>query len=385
VLSSIQLSDIYILIRLEVPACEGISQKKFANFVLAVMFVIGKAMEIWHTQKEKVSAKAGKQTKRGILMSIPQLQIGHIKPRFPIMQGGMGVGISLSGLASAVANAGGVGIISGTGITTEELREHIRMARKLTFGMGYIGVNVLFAMKDFAEKMKAALEEKVDFIISGAGFSRDMYTWGKESGIPVISIVSSAKLAKLAQKLGAAAVVVEGFEAGGHLGTDRPLFEILPEVIEAVDIPVIAAGGILTGEDVAKAVGMGASGVQIGTRFVASVECDAPLSFKEKYVEATLEDTILVKTTVGLHGRAIKNHFTDMISGENKLKIDKCHDCLKNCSYRFCTLDSLLRSVAGDVENGLVFAGARVHEINNILSVQEIMDNIIVEYLEAVR
>ncbi len=297
------------------------------------------------------------------------------------MQGGMGVGISLSKLASAVANAGGVGIISGTGISIEELRNHIRKARELTNGMGFIGVNVLFAMNDFSEKMKAAMEEKVDFIISGAGISRDMYNWGKEYGIPVLSIVSSAKLAKLSERLGASAVVVEGNEAGGHLGTERPLFDILPEVVEAVKIPVIAAGGISTGEDVAKALSMGAAGVQMGTRFVASEECDAPMSFKQKYIAANKEDITMVKTSVGLHGRAIKNKFTDLISDDKKVKIDKCYNCLRNCSYRFCTLDSLLRSVGGDVESGLVFAGAKVDEIKEIMPVKKIITNIMDEYL----
>ncbi|WP_205651003.1 NAD(P)H-dependent flavin oxidoreductase [Ectobacillus funiculus] len=305
-------------------------------------------------------------------------------PRVPILQGGMGVGISLSGLSAAVANAGGIGIISGTGISIKEMRTHIRRVRVLTKGRGYVGVNVLFAMKDFAEKMKAAIEERVDFIISGAGISRDMYAWGENAGVPVISIVSSAKLAKISERLGAAAVVVEGCEAGGHIGTDRPLFDILPEVVRAVKIPVIAAGGILTGEDLAKALKVGASGVQIGTRFVASEECDAPLAFKQKYVDAQERDIMMVKTTVGLYGRAIKNQFTELISSVDKVKIAKCHDCLKNCSYRFCTLDSLLRSVGGDVENGLVFAGARVQDIKDILPVQQIINNIMEEYKKAV-
>ncbi|ADU31049.1 NAD(P)H-dependent flavin oxidoreductase [Evansella cellulosilytica] len=313
-------------------------------------------------------------------MRIPQLTIGHMKPKFPIIQGGMGVGISLSGLASAVANAGGIGIISGTGISIAELRDHIKKARQLTNGAGYIGVNVLYAMTDFAEKIKVAMEEKVDFIISGAGISRDMYAWGKQYNIPVISIVSSSKLAKMSQRLGAAAVVVEGCEAGGHLGTDRPLFDILPEVIEAVEIPVIAAGGIVNGEDVRKALDMGAAAVQMGSRFVASVECDAPLSFKEKYIKS--QDTTIIQSVVGLPGRAIKNNFTEKISDDKKVKIEKCVSCLKKCSHRFCIYDSLLKAKDGDAEEGLVFSGSRVHEINDILPVKQIIDRIVRELLE---
>ncbi len=312
-------------------------------------------------------------------MNFSGLIIEHMKPRLPIIQGGMGIGVSLSGLAAAVANAGGIGTISGTGISVDMLRDHIRKARELTKGIGYIGVNVLFAVNAFADNIKAAMEEKVDFIISGAGFSRDMYSWGREYGVPVISIVSSARFAKLAEKMGAAAVVVEGFEAGGHLGTDRPLFDILPEVIEAVKIPVIAAGGILHGDDIARALQMGAAGVQMGTRFVASNECDAHPAFKQMYLDCKEGDAVLVKTTVGLQGRAIKNHFTDLISDGKKVKIPHCYDCLKNCSYQFCTMDSLMKSIDGDVQNGLVFAGARVHEIDNILPVQVIMDSIMKE------
>ncbi|MDG5789580.1 nitronate monooxygenase [Evansella sp. AB-P1] len=317
-------------------------------------------------------------------MNFPQLKIAHMKPRVPIIQGGMGVGISLSGLASAVANAGGIGIISGTGIPIEEMKGHIRKARELTNGIGYIGVNVLYAMTDFAETMKAAMEEKVDFIISGAGISRDMYQWGKEYEVPVISIVSSAKVAKLSQRLGASAVVVEGFEAGGHLGTDRPLFDILPEVVDAVDIPVIAAGGIINGKDVRKAIEMGASGVQMGSRFVASVECDAPQSFKDKYLSAKKGETTLIKSVVGLEGRAIRNAFTERISDDKKVKIDKCYSCLKKCSHRFCILDSLLTSRGGNAEDGLVFSGSRVHEINDILPVKKIIDGIMDEFRSSV-
>ncbi len=312
----------------------------------------------------------------------PQLQIAHMKPKLPILQGGMAVRVSTAKLAAAVANAGGIGIIAGTGLTVKELVDEIKKARDLT--AGYIGVNVLFAVEQFAKLMLAAMKEKVDFVISGAGFSRDMFAWGKDHGVPVLSIVSSARLARVAEKLGAAAVVVEGKEAGGHLGTDRSVHEVLPEVLSVVEkIPVIAAGGIVDGFDIARTLGEGAQGVQMATRFVASTECEAHPNFKEKYLAAEEDDVILIDSPVGLPGRALRNNFTDSISGEGRKPIAHCERCLKQCSTKFCILDALKRAVNGDVENGLVFSGEFVHRIKEILSVQEIMDRLSAQFEQA--
>ncbi|MGE5577925.1 MAG: NAD(P)H-dependent flavin oxidoreductase [Syntrophothermus sp.] len=311
----------------------------------------------------------------------PQLTIAHMKPKLPIIQGGMAVRVSTARLAAAVANAGGIGIIAGTGLTVKQLVDEIRRARDLT--SGYIGVNVLFAVEQFARLMLAAMKEKVDFVISGAGFSRDMFAWGKDHGVPVLSIVSSARLAKVAEKLGAAAVVVEGKEAGGHLGTDRSVHDVLPEVVAAVDIPVIAAGGIMDGFDIARALGEGAQGVQMATRFVASTECEAHPNFKKRYLAAEEDDVILIDSPVGLPGRALRNKFTDSISGEGRRPIAHCERCLKQCSTKFCILDALRRAVDGDVENGLVFSGEFVHRIKEILSVQEIMDRLSAQFEQA--
>ncbi|HOJ77553.1 MAG TPA: nitronate monooxygenase [Bacillota bacterium] len=295
-------------------------------------------------------------------------------PQIPIIQGGMAVKVSTGKLAAAVAQAGGIGTIGGTGMTPEELTDEIRTAKALT--SGYIGVNVLFAAKQFAELMLTSMREKVDFVISGAGFSRDMFSWGKEFGIPVLAIVSSARLAKLAEKMGAAAVVVEGKEAGGHLGTDRPIADIIPEVVAEVEIPVIAAGGITDGNDIARMIKLGATGVQMATRFVMSDECEAHPNFKAKYLQASAEDVTLIQSPVGLPGRSLKNRFTQLIAGEGRVSIAKCERCLKHCSAKFCILESLRRAVAGDVNDGLIFSGEFVYRIKEILPVQEIMNNL---------
>ncbi|MDI6870965.1 MAG: nitronate monooxygenase [Bacillota bacterium] len=295
-------------------------------------------------------------------------------PRLPIIQGGMAVKVSTGRLAAAVAQAGGIGTIAGTGLTQAELVDEIRKARDLT--AGYVGVNVLFAVQQFAELMLTAMKEKVDFVVSGAGFSRDMFTWGKDHGIPVLAIVSSARLAQVAEKLGAAAVVVEGKEAGGHLGTDRSVNELVPEVAAAVRIPVVGAGGIMDGFDIGRLLKLGAAGVQMATRFVASLECEAHARFKEKYLSARAEDVVLIKSPVGLPGRAIRNNFTESIAGEGRRAIEHCERCLKRCSAKFCILEALRRAAAGDVENGLVFSGEFVHRITEVLPVQEIMDRL---------
>ncbi len=309
---------------------------------------------------------------------IPQLKIAHMQPRLPIIQGGMAVKVSTGKLAAAVANAGGIGTIAGTGLTLSELSEEIRKARTLTNGRGYFGVNVLFAVTQFAELVKRAMQEKVDFIVSGAGFSRDMFEWGKEYGVPIIAIVSSARLAKLAEKLGAAAVVVEGKEAGGHLGTDQPVKKILSEVVAAVKIPIIAAGGITNGQEIAEVIKMGAQGVQMATRFVLSEECEADPKFKQMMLNANQDDVILIESPVGLPGRALKNPFTELVS-RGATRITKCEKCLKKCSSKYCIMEALKKSVSGDTDHGIVFSGENVYKLKNILPVKEIMGQLAAE------
>ena len=307
-------------------------------------------------------------------MRLSPLKLGEKIIKLPIFQGGMAVRVSLAPLAAAVANCGGAGTIAGTGMSPQELIDEIRKGRSLT--QGILGVNVLFAVNNFTELVKAAIHEKIDFVVSGAGFSRDMFIWGKEANVPIIPIVSSAKLARISEKLGASAVVVEGKEAGGHLGTDRPLMEILPEVRSAVKIPVIAAGGIIDAQGIAEALRLGADGVQLATRFVLSEECTVSENFKNYYLQAKKEDVVLIKSPVGLPGRALKNPFTELMSKE-EIGIESCDGCLKVCNQDFCILDALRRAEKGDTERGLIFSGENIYKINEILSVRDIFKNLI--------
>jgi NAD(P)H-dependent flavin oxidoreductase YrpB (nitropropane dioxygenase family) len=309
-------------------------------------------------------------------MRLKELSIGNLTAMVPIIQGGMAVRISTAPLAAAVANEGGIGIIAGTGMAIEELRTEIRKAREMTKGI--IGVNVLFAVNEFAELVKTAISEGIDLVISGAGFSRDMFGWGKERNVPIVPMVSSARLAVMAERLGASAVVVEGTEAGGHLGTDRPMKDILREVIAAVKIPVIGAGGVIDGHDISEVLSLGASGVQMGTRFAASEESNASKDVKELLVKAKKDDVVLINSPVGLKGRGLRNYFYQLIEEQNLVDIEECMGCLKRCSQKFCIMDALNNACKnGDFNRALVFAGEQVERIKEILPVKKIFQNLL--------
>ncbi len=311
-------------------------------------------------------------------MKFPILKIGNLIPRYPIIQGGMALRVSTAPLAAAVANAGGIGVIAATGMSLDELRKEIRTARELTKGI--IGINVMFAVRQFASLVHTAIEEKIDLIFTGAGFSRDIFKWSKETGVPVVSIVSSLKLARIAEKQGAAAVVVEGAEAGGHLGTNRSIKEILPEVASSVKLPVIAAGGIVDGKGIANMVKMGASGVQMATRFVLSIECAVAETFKQLYLKANADDVVIIESPVGMPGRALRNTFVEKILGGKAPEPENCSSCLKQCSRKYCIIKALENSHAGLTNEGVVFAGINVHKVKEILPVKTIFENLIKDF-----
>ncbi|MEN6430546.1 MAG: nitronate monooxygenase [Coriobacteriales bacterium] len=312
---------------------------------------------------------------------MPKLTIGSRSADLPIMQGGMAVRISMGPLAAAVANEGGIGLVAGSGLGAAEFRREVRWARERTDGV--LGVNVMVAVRKFKDLVLTAIDEGVDLVVAGAGFSRDVFAWCKEAGVECVPVVGSARVARLAERFGASAVVVEGYEAGGHLGTDRPMMELLPEIVEAVDIPVIAAGGVVTGGDIKRALDAGASGVQMGTRFAATVESSAPDAFKQKYVDAAEADVVITTSPVGLPGRAIRNALTDRLAAGDYPPIERCVACLKDCGKTYCIIDKLERAQQGDVENGLVFAGSSVARVHDVPSVKELMQRLVDEWRAA--
>lgn len=304
------------------------------------------------------------------LKILPRLKIAHLEPRFPLIQGGMAIRVSTGRLAGAVAKCGGVGLIAGSGMSDEEIRSEIRTARSVAGG-GIVGINTLVAASRFNGVMKTAIDEGIDLLVAGAGFSRDLLQMGRAAGVPVVPIVSSAKLACLAEQLGASAVIVEGREAGGHLGTTKSSRVLYPLVKQAVKIPVIIAGGIADREDLLEVLSLNVDGVQVGTRFAASRECEVAAAFKNRYLQAREGDVIKIHSPVGLPGNALLTPFYERAE-RGEAKPSTCDGCLKRCARTFCIVKALSRAKEGDLEQGLVFAGEHVYKIKEILSVEEI-------------
>jgi NAD(P)H-dependent flavin oxidoreductase YrpB (nitropropane dioxygenase family) len=317
-------------------------------------------------------------------MNLPNLKIANLVARLPIIQGGMAVRVSTGALAGAVAATGAIGIIGASGMTFDELCREIQIARARAAG-GIVGINIMFAAREFGGIVETAIKEKIDLILTGAGFSRDIFKIGQEGNTPIVAIVSTARLAATAEKLGSAAIVVEGKEAGGHLGTDRSVWEIFPEVKKAVSVPVIAAGGIINGAEMVRALKMGADGVQMATRFVLAEECNVALAYKQRYQTATKDDVVLISSPVGMPGRAIKTAFVDKLLSKSAPRPVGCDFCLKKCSLEYCIIQALINAQQGDIDHGVVFSGEYVWKIadRRIKPAAEIVRDILNEAEEA--
>jgi len=246
-----------------------------------------------------------------------------------------------------------------------------------------VGINIMVAARDFAGIVNTAIDEGIDLVVAGAGFSRDMFGLGKESGTPIVPIVSSVKLAKISERLGATAVVVEGKEAGGHLGTDTSVRELIPSIREAISLPIIAAGGVVTGQDIVDFIKMGANGVQMGSRFAACEEANGAPALKEYYLKSKPEDIVVIHSPVGLPGRAVRTPFSQKVM-EGPVPPKVCDSCLKACKHNFCIIRALMRAQQGDVETGLVFTGEYMPRLQKILSVKEIFAQLVGEAEAAV-
>ena len=308
-------------------------------------------------------------------MKLPPLTIGPYTAPVPLIQGGMSIRVSTSALAVPVAECGGIGTIGGSSIPIDELKADIIKAKNATKGI--IAVNIMFAMKNFYNLVKGSIEAGVDMIITGAGFSRDIFKIGAESNTPIVSIVSSPAFARLAEKLGAAAIIVEAKEAGGHLGTDIALRDLFPKIREVVKkVPLIAAGGITDGYDMGEMMDKyGADGVQVASRFVLTKECSVSDAFKQTYLNAKKEDVTLIRSPVGLPGRAIRTPFVAQMEAGAELKAKECkYKCLKKCDHFYCISERLTMAKDGNIEEGLVFSGENVYKMKEILTVKEVFD-----------
>ena len=356
------------------------------------------------------------------------LKIGERIVRIPIIQGGMGVGVSRSSLAGAVAKEGGIGVISTAQIGYDEegfeghenecnlraIDKHIARAKELAQGAGLIGVNIMVALKNYKEHVKEAVKAKADVIICGAGLPVDLpgivrsaieeFHYKKEETPALAPIVSSEKAARIILKMWEKKydclpdlIIVEGPKAGGHLGFSREqLAEITPEqyddeirrIIACANefgekhgkhIPVIVAGGIFDSGDVAHALSLGAEGVQVASRFVATYECDASEAYKDAYIWADEEDLEIVQSPVGMPGRALHNVFMQQVE-EKKEPITRCYQCLEHCNpakVPYCITKALVNAVKGDLDHGLIFCGANVGRIKKMMSVHDLIQELV--------
>jgi len=351
------------------------------------------------------------------------VNIGELKIRVPIIQGGMGIGISLSKLASAVANMGGVGIISTVGIgqtgksktlgwkkgNIEGVKREIRQARKMTSGI--LGVNIMSVLTDFSDMVRTSIDEGIDIIFSGAGLPLDLPSYlHKGAKTKLVPIVSSGRAASIITQKWQQnyaylpdAFVVEGPKAGGHLGfkanaleeAGNTLENLVTEVVKVAkeikkkfhkEVPVIAAGGIFNGKDIRDIMKHGASAVQLGTRFVATKECDASEEFKQAVVDAREEDIHIIKSPVGMPGRSIFNRFLQE-AGEGKRRPKTCkHNCIRSCNPKttlYCISEALLSAFRGNLKDGFAFVGSNAGRITHISTVEEVFTELQQEYKEA--
>ena len=350
------------------------------------------------------------------------LKIGKKYTKLPLIQGGMGIGISLGGLAGAVAAEGGAGVISAAQIGFREpdfdeepltanlraIHKEVEKARALS-KEGVIGMNIMTAMNGYESYVREAVKAGVDFIVSGAGLPVDLpaYTEGIDTAIaPIVSTEKSAsvilkywdkKYKKIPDLL-----IVEGPKAGGHLGFTKEQLEFFTEnkykeeigaILRLVKtyeekygekIPVILAGGIDSREKAEEAFSIGADGIQVATRFVTTKECDAAPEYKEAYVKAKKEDICIVKSPVGMPGRAIHNAFLEKVERGEK-KLCKCHKCLHRCNpgeIPYCITDALIQAAEGNVEDALIFCGADAWKISEIQTVSQVVRELFPDFPE---
>lgn len=345
---------------------------------------------------------------------IKSLVIGNLRAEVPVIQGGMGVGVSLSSLAGAVAAEGGIGVISTAQIGYREpdfdsdpiganlraIKTEIRKAREIAKG-GILGVNIMVATRKYEAYVKAAVETGIDLIISGAGLPMDLPKLVGAAKTKLAPIVSSVKSAQVIMRYWwkkysrlPDAVIIEGPLAGGHLGFhkeqladidglhyDDEVQAIIEKVNETAmehetDIPVIMAGGVYTREDMEHYLNMGISGVQMATRFVTTYECDADDAYKQSYIDAKKEDIVIVQSPVGMPGRAILNPFMKRAK-EGRIPHGKCHLCVSTCKpdeTPYCITDALVNAVEGKVDDGLLFCGANAYRATKLEHVEDIMD-----------